>query len=156
MTARTIVVGLGNRFRRDDAVGILAAEAIEKMALPDVRVFTDIADPMSLLQVWAGARLAVLVDGAVVAEPVPGRVRCCALTDLASDGGLSSHTVDLARTHALGVTLDRVPDSVVVVMVEVADTGHGTELTPKVACAVPRAVNLAVREINRRSSTTRR
>ncbi|BDB41851.1 MULTISPECIES: hydrogenase maturation protease [Mycobacterium] len=156
MTADTVVVGLGNRFRRDDAVGILAAEAIGELTLPGVRVITDICDPMSLLEAWSGARRAVLIDAAVTAATRPGRVRCCAVTDVAAAGGLSSHAVDVAGTYALGMALGRVPDSVVAVTVEVADTGHGTELTPAVAGAVPLMVNLAVREINRRSSATQR
>ena len=56
--------------------------------------------------------------------------------------GLSSHSIDIGRTHALGQALGRVPDALVVFTIEVADTGHGIGLTPQVAAAVPEVVGM--------------
>jgi len=150
MTGQIVVVGLGNRCRRDDGVGAVAADELNRLALPGVRVVTDVVDPMSLLEAWSGARLAVVIDGAVGTPPTPGRVRRCALGDVATCDGLSSHGFDLVRTHALGEALGRVPGELVLLTVEVADTGHGAGLTPPVGRAVPQVVGMAVTEINRR------
>lgn len=68
----TVVVSLGNRYRRDDWVGAAAAAALDDLALPHVRVVTGIADPMGLLEAWSGAGLAVMIDAAVAALSVPG------------------------------------------------------------------------------------
>ncbi|OBG32654.1 hydrogenase maturation protease [Mycobacterium sp. E3198] len=144
-----VVIGLGNRYRRDDGVGIVAADELERLGLSGVRVVTDIAEPMSLLQAWSGARFAVVIDGAVGSPPAPGRVRRCALGDVASGDGLSSHGIDLVRTHALGEALGRVPAELVLLTVEVADTGHGVGLTPPVERAVAEVVDMAVGEIGR-------
>ncbi len=149
MPGRTVVVGLGNRYRRDDGVGVVAATALDELALPGVRVVTDIAEPTSLLEAWSGARLAVVIDAAIVTPSTPGCVRRCTLRDLVTAAGLSSHGVDITRTYELGQALGRVPDVLVVVTIEVADTGHGTGLTPHVAGAVPEVVCMAVDEINR-------
>ncbi|OBH01185.1 peptidase M52 [Mycobacterium sp. E2699] len=147
-----VVIGLGNRFRRDDGVGIAAADELSRLALPGVRVVTDIVDPLSLLEAWSGVALAVVIDGAVGTPPRPGRVRRCGLGDVATRDGLSSHGVDLVRTHALGAALDRVPGELVLLTVDVADTGHGAGLDPRVERAVPEVVGLAVTEIDRRRS----
>jgi hydrogenase maturation protease len=147
--ADAIVIGLGNRYRRDDGVGVAAADALKRLALPGVRVETDIVDPMSLLEAWSGAGLAVVIDGAFGTPPAPGRVRRCGLSDVATCDGLSSHGFDLVRTHALGEALGRVPGELVLLTVDVADTGHGAGLTPRVARAVPEVVGMAVAEINR-------
>src|SRR4051812_10829828 len=86
-----VVVGLGNRYRRDDGVGVAAAAELKRLALPGVRVVTGIVDPMGLLEAWSGATLAVLIDAAVGTPSTPGRVRRCGLRDVAAGDGLSSH-----------------------------------------------------------------
>jgi hydrogenase maturation protease len=149
-SGEVVVIGLGNRYRGDDGVGVAAVAELNRLALPGVRVVTDIVEPMGLLEAWSGARLAMLIDAAVGTPPTPGRVRRCGLSDVATADGLSSHSVDIGRTHALGEALGRVPDELVLFTIEVADTGHGTGLTPLVARAVPEVVSMAVAEINRR------
>jgi hydrogenase maturation protease len=146
----TVVIGLGNRFRGDDGVGVVAAAELNRLALPGVRVVTDIAEPMSLLEAWSGAGLAVLIDAAVATAPTPGHVRRCGLSDVATCDGLSSHSIDVGRTHELGKALGRVPGELVLFAVEIADAGHGTELTPPVARAVPEVVRMVVDEITLR------
>ncbi|SPM28401.1 hydrogenase maturation protease [Mycobacterium terramassiliense] len=145
-----VVIGLGNRYRRDDGVGIVVADELHSRGLKGVRVVTGIVEPMGLLEAWSGAGLAVVIDGAVATPPAPGRVRRCGLSDLAAGDGLSSHGVDLASAHALGEALGRVPGELVLLTVEVADTGHGTGLTPPVERAVPQVVGMVVAEIDRR------
>ena len=145
-----VVIGLGNPYRRDDGVGVAVAAALEELAMPNVRVLSGINEPMGLLEAWSGSGLAIVIDAAVAPGSVPGRVRRCALADLAATGaGLSSHRVDVPGTHALGQALGRVPDALVVFTVEVADTGHGVGLTPRVADAVPAVVRMALAEIDR-------
>lgn len=146
-----VVIGLGNRYRGDDGVGVAAAAELNRLALRGVRVLTDIVEPMSLLEAWSGAALAVLIDGAVATPRAPGRVRRCGLSDVVADGGLSSHSIDIARTHELGAAIGRVPDELVLFTVEVADTGHAVGLTPRVARAVPDVVAMAAAEIARRN-----
>jgi len=145
-----VVVGLGNRYRSDDGVGVVAAAAIDNLALPHVRVVTSVVEPLSLLEAWSGTKLAVVIDAAVVTPSMPGRVRRCTLGDVVSAAeGLSSHSVDVGCTHALGQVLGRMPDAMVVLTIEVANTAHGTRLTPQVAAAVPEVVGMAVAEIKR-------
>lgn len=153
-----VVVGMGNGYRRDDGVGIAAAAALDVLAIPNVVVKTGIADPMSLLEAWTGAGLAVIIDAAIADPSTPGRIRRCDLTDVATQPeGLSSHTVDIGRTHALGQALGRVPGELVVFSVDVPDTGHGIGLTRQVASAVPKVVDMVAAEIDHRtrSSTSR-
>ncbi len=154
--AGTVLVGLGNTYRRDDGVGSAVAAALECLGLPDVVVASRIADPMGLVEAWSGAGLAIVIDAAVAdaaAPPRPGRIRRCGLDDVrAGRGGLSSHAVDVGHSHELAAALGRAPDELVIFAIEVADTGHGTGLTPQVSRAVPEAVRLVVREIGGRAT----
>ncbi|HKI39407.1 MAG: hydrogenase maturation protease [Mycobacterium sp.] len=144
----TVVVGLGNPYRRDDGVGVAVAAALGDLALPNVAVTAGVADPMGLVEAWSGAGLAIVIDAAAATPPAPGRVRRCTLADLrAGRDGCSSHGVDVGRAHELAQALGRAPDKLVVLAIEVADTGHGAGLTPLVSRAVPEAVRLALAEI---------
>ncbi|MEZ0351570.1 hydrogenase maturation protease [Mycobacterium sp. pR1184] len=151
MTGEVVIIGLGNILRKDDAVGIVAAVALKDLDLPGVCVVAGVAEPLSLLDAWSGARLALVIDGAVSSPPTPGRVRRCSVGDVVdSSGALSSHTVDVGRTYTLGKALgNRVPDVLVVFTIDIADTDHGVGLTPQVARAIPHVVEMAVDEINR-------
>lgn len=149
MTAGIVVIGLGNVYRRDDGVGVVAAAAVERLALPGVDIHAGVSDPMDLIEAWSGRELAVVIDAAVTVPAVPGRVRRRSPTDLDAGDGLSSHGFDLAQAHALGRALGRVPAAVVVFAVEVADVGHGAGLSPRVAAAVSDVVERVMDEVNR-------
>ncbi|MBS4729317.1 hydrogenase maturation protease [Mycobacterium sp. SM1] len=143
----TVVIGIGNRYRRDDGVGPVVATAIGGRKLPGVRVVTGIEDPFDLLDAWSGAELAVVIDAAVASPPAPGRIRRDAVTALAATGPVSTHGLDVAGAYALGRALGRTPGRLVLFTVEAADSGHGVGLTPLVAAAVPEAVGAVVAEI---------
>jgi len=136
--AVTVVIGIGNELRRDDGVGPAVAAELDAAGLPGVRVRTCAAEPAALLDAWAGAGRAVLVDAAAGNEP--GRVRVGTLSDFVGHSAVSSHDMDLRQAYELGRALGRAPDSVVVVTVDAADTGHGQGLTAAVAAALPEAV----------------
>lgn len=94
---------------------------------------------------------------AVVTSSIPGRVSRCTLSDLRTGSeGLSSHSVDIGRSYALGQALGRVPDALVMLTIEVAHTGHGIGLTSQVAGAVSEVVGMAVAEIKRSRRPVRR
>lgn len=148
MTADIVVMGIGNSFRRDDGVGPAVAAAVNARAIPDVSVLIDAGDPAVVLDAWAGVRLAVLIDAAVVTPSVPGRIHRCTKDQLAGSPAVSSHGVDLATLLALGEALGRIPDDVAVFAVEAEETGYGVGLTPDVAAAVPLVVDAVLAEIN--------
>lgn len=144
-----IVIGIGNEFRRDDGIGLTVAERVTERRLSGVRVLSGISEPAAVLEAWDGAALAVVVDAVTGPEATAGRIRRWAGTGLKSTAALSSHALGLAQTFALGQALQRVPDELVVFTVDVTDTGHGVGLTPAVAAAASRVVELVVAELSR-------
>lgn len=147
---RVAIIGLGNGYRRDDGVGVAAADALRDLAWPNVVVRTGIAEPMGLVEAWTGAGLAVVIDAALADPAYPGRIHRYDVNGVPTQPrGLSSHHIDIGRTRALARELERVPDAIVVFAVEAADTGQGAGLTPRVARAVPVLVGMVATEINR-------
>lgn len=149
---RAVVIGLGNTFRRDDGVGPAVAAAVEGMGLAGVRVVCP-GESAGIIDAWDGAALAVVVDAA--AGGTPGRVRQCDLDALAGETPVSSHELSLRQTHDLARVLDRAPGRVVVVSVDVADTGYGMGLSAAVAAALPDAVRVVERVLGEQVQETR-
>lgn len=156
MSGDVVVIGIGNSYRRDDGVGPAVAEAVEARAVPGVRVLSDAGDPCGILDAWADARLAVVVDATVATPSVPGRIHRCAVDRLqGAASAVSSHGMDIATVLALGEALGRRPADVVLFAIEVSETGYEVGLSPRVAAAVPHAVAAVMSEISRRSFACR-
>lgn len=137
---RVVVIGVGNPFRSDDGVGPAVAAVVRANAPPGVEVLLRDGEPTALLDAWADARLAVVVD-AIGPGNAPGRVQRFEIDgggdevpDRAHRG--SSHALGIGDAVALGRALGRMPERLVVFGIEGSDFGDGTELTPAVAEAI--------------------
>jgi hydrogenase maturation protease len=152
---RTVVIGAGNEFRRDDGAGpavIARLRALQPSdpSLSGVTLALSDGDPGRLIDLWAGARLAVVIDA--VRDPAmrPGHWRQladAALTGLA-DGVASSHGIGIGNTVELARVLGRLPARLTVLAVAGRDFGFGIGLTAEVATAVGELAE-QVREIIR-------
>jgi hydrogenase maturation protease len=138
---------MGNRYRRDDGVGPAVAVAISTLALPGVRVLSDIADSTTLLDEWEDMSLAVIIDAAIASPNLAGHIRRCTVSDITTSTAVTSHGIDIPQAFALGEVLARVPRDLVVFAVDVADVDPGVGLTPDVAAAVPKLVDAVRSEI---------
>ncbi len=147
MTARRVSVAcLGNRFRGDDAVGLLVADGVRAAGV-EVQECED--EPTRLLDSWEELDLLVLVD-AVQSGSAPGTVHRVDASSGTLPEGLtltSSHAFGIGQTLELARALGRLPARVVVYGVEGAVFAAGAGLTPSVASAVPGVVAAVVREL---------
>jgi hydrogenase maturation protease len=134
---RTVVIGVGNAFRGDDAVGLAVAERVRERAA-GLEVIVCEQEPVRLLDAWAGADLALLVD-AVSSGAEPGTVHRLDATRDAVPATVfrgSTHAFGVAEVVELGRALGRLPERLLVFGVEGAEFRAGRELTPGVAAAV--------------------
>jgi len=135
---RAVVIGVGNEFRRDDGAGPAVVARLRGHLPDDVCLLVSDGEPTRLIEAWAGAPVAVIVD-AVRAEPaVPGRLHRLVLhqADAAAAPPASSHGLGLDCAIGLAQALDRMPGMLILHAVEVADVGQGTSLTPAVAATI--------------------
>ncbi len=147
MTDRALVIGIGNEFRRDDAVGLAVAAEIAERKLPAVRVMTAIGEPTAIVEAWTGVPLVVAVDAAVGEGSTPGRIGRWTPGEQPGSAPVSSHALGLPQTYALGQAIGRTPQRLVVLTVDVDDVGHGIGLTPAVGAALPAAVEAVLAEL---------
>jgi hydrogenase maturation protease len=136
--SRAIVIGVGNTFGGDDAVGPLVARALRERVTDDVRLLEHEGEPTALLDEWGEASLAVIVD-ATRGAGEPGTVRrfdASAVPVPSSFAGTTTHAFSLAEAIELGRALGRLPPRLIVIGVEGRGFDAGAELTPEVAAAV--------------------
>ena len=145
MTA--LVVGVGNRLRRDDGVGPAVVDRVSLLR-PDLDVAEVSGDASALLMLWAERSPVIVVD-AVRTGVAPGTCHRWALSDGVWDAlpplsPFSTHLVGVRDAIDLAEALDRQPSRLVVVGVEAGDLGAGSGLSDPVAAALDDAVALVL------------
>jgi hydrogenase maturation protease len=143
------LIGIGNRWRADDASGLVAAQRARALVPPGVDVIELEGEPVSLLDAFAGADAVVVLD-AIASGAAPGTlhrvdVRADALPEPVS--GSSTHTLGLGEAIELGRALDRLPERLVVVGIEGGRFEASDELSKPVAAAIETAVDAAIDEL---------
>jgi hydrogenase maturation protease len=149
-----VVIGLGNPYRGDDAVGLAVAEAVRAKAQDAVTVVACEEEPSRLIDAWRGADAAVIVD-AVVSGSAPGTIhRLDASRDAIRAGLLrsSTHAFSLAETIELARALGQLPAHVVVYGIEAAGFVAGDGLMPPVARGFEGAAAAIVADLERLKS----
>lgn len=129
---RTVVIGLGNDYRGDDGAGLAVARRLRDMGVPAIE---NGGDPAELINAWAGADVAVVVDAAASADP-PGTVRRHAGFATPAAARSSTHALSLADAAELGGILGRLPARLIVYTITGQDFALGDALSPPVEAAV--------------------
>ena len=148
-TPSVVVAGVGEPYRRDDGCGPRVVAALRGRVAPSVRLVERVAEPTALLDLWEGTRLAVVVD-AMRSGSAPGTVRRLEGSEVASaapaERTTSSHGVSVRTAVELGRALHRLPERLVLYLVEAADLGPGEVLSPEVLRGVATAADRILEE----------
>ena len=147
----TLVIGIGNEERGDDAVGLLIARRLAALGLDGVSVITEQREGLALIDAWerAGAAQVILIDAVISGAP-PGTVRRLPVDAEPLpllDARTTSHSLGVAQAVELARTLGRLPVSLVVYAVEGRQFTLGAPPSPEVARAIDQAVDAIRAEI---------
>lgn len=145
----TLVLGIGNADRGDDAVGLVVARRLRGRVPAGVVVREHGGDGAALLDAWHGFERVILVD-ALRAGQKPGvllRLDASLAPLPARLGGASTHLLGVAEAVELARVLGQLPDTMVVFGIEGAQFAHGAGLSPQVAAAVEPAVARVLAEL---------
>jgi hydrogenase maturation protease len=143
-----VVIGVGNRWRRDDAVGLEVINALRGRVSDDVVLVESDGEPTRLLDAFAQAPKIIMVD-AVVTGGEPGTIYRFTDEELPNQMGIgqSSHLVQLVETIALGKLLDKLPNGLVLIGIEATDFDNGEGMTEPVAAGVTAAVEAVLADL---------
>jgi hydrogenase maturation protease len=146
--SNTIVIGVGNRFRGDDAAGREVAQRVRARAAGAVDVVVCELEPTRLIDAWDGAAAALVVD-AVSSGAEPGTVHRFDATseELPSrEFRSSTHALGIGDTIELARAIGRLPGRVIVFGIEGEAFGSGAELSEPALSGVERTVELVLEE----------
>jgi len=148
----TIIVGIGNPDRGDDAAGREAAKRLRGALADDIEIVELDGDATELLAVLQRANVAYLVDACVSGAP-PGFVRRLDVAEAPSPQAgfrLSSHGLGLAEALELAKALGAMPAEGVVYAIEGANFGIGEPMSEAAHHAVDVVVERIKAEIEER------
>ncbi|HMD98474.1 MAG TPA: hydrogenase maturation protease [Terriglobia bacterium] len=156
VVGRLLVIGVGNEYRRDDAVGLIVARRLAERPNPTFTVLEQNGDGAALMETWQGAEKVIVVD-AVHSGAEPGTTYRldASLQSLTALAALppeafrgSTHAFSLVEAVELSRTLHQLPPHFIVYGIEGRNFEAGTGLSSEVAKAVPRVANRILLEVS--------
>jgi hydrogenase maturation protease len=154
--SRTVVIGIGNALRGDDAAGVEVASRLRERVPPGVEVVACDEEPSRLIDAWEGADSAIVVD-TIFSGAAPGTLHRLDASEVAIPTRAlrsSTHAMGLGETIELARALGKLPRRVVVHGIEGAQFDAGATLTPAVGGAVARLADLILTELNEELCTS--
>jgi len=145
-----VVIGIGSVFRSDDGLGLFVAEQIDKLGLAGVKVVDGVGDGYALIDSWAGAETAFVIDCAYAGGEPATIYRFDALREsIPADLflGLSTHSISITDAVALAEVMNRLPRRLIVYGIEGENFEAGTRITPCVKHRAMEVVDRITREI---------
>jgi hydrogenase maturation protease len=147
---RTVVIGVGNEFRGDDAAGRVAARRLRDLAPDEVVVHESSGEALSLMERWAGAGRVILIDASSTGIP-PGTVQRFDASRAPLPSlyfHTSTHAFSVAEAIEMARSLASLPDTVIVFGIEGGSFEHGTGLTPAAEKGISEVLQLILNEIS--------
>ena len=144
-----LVLGIGNILLRDEGFGPHVIKELQKMELPS---FVELLDGgtagADLIDFICNRRKVIVID-AIQADVEPGSILRMTAADLTKNlhQGISLHEFGLVETLLMAKQLGCAPKEVVIFGVKSEDKSCGTELTEKMAKALPKVIELIYSEL---------
>lgn len=144
------VIGIGNEYASDDAVGLLVARKLKDGAPASVAILEHSGEGAGLTECWKNTSAVVLID-AMSSGASPGTVfRFDAASNPLPAGRFcrSTHAFGLTEAIELSRSLHQLPTRVVVYGVEARNFSAGIGLTAEVAASVETVAERVLKEVN--------
>ncbi|MBH0199015.1 MAG: hydrogenase maturation protease [Nitrospira sp.] len=149
------IIGLGNEFRGDDAIGLLAARRLIGVLGDRAEVVEAGVAGVELLELMKGAGTVFLID-AVRSGQGLGTIHRFDVSSGPIAPALfprSTHAVGVAEVLELARTLGVLPTKVIAYGIEAGDTEVGHPLSPQVSHVLNEVVQLILKEVEASACT---
>ena len=137
MSRNTVIIGIGNMYRGDDAIGLIIADELQRAG---VAVIKGNGDATELMESWEGYDKAILIDACPYMEQTGKIHRINANEDdniLIDSIRTSSHNFGISEAIEFSKLLRSLPDEVIIYAVEGENFSQGDEVSDKVKAAIP-------------------
>ena len=143
------MIGIGNEFRGDDALGLHVARELRSHALDGVSMMEHAGERLMLIDAWRDRECVIIVD-AISSGSIPGTLRYFDASSAELPRPFlrySSHALGVAETIQLASRLQELPPRVYVYGIEGHTFGIGTPLSPPVRKHIPELVETIITRV---------
>ena len=144
MLNSTVVIGIGNEFRSDDAVGIHFARQLQELNSSAVKIIESFGEGVELMDLWEGATRLFICD-AVCSNSVPGTIHVLEPQKDAIPShffNYSTHAFSLAEAIEMSRVLGNLPEQVTIYGIEGGSFVAGNQLTVAVQNSLAQVVSM--------------
>jgi hydrogenase maturation protease len=148
--SNTVLIGVGNEFRSDDALGILVAREIRRRHLGEIRVLEFQGNGASLLDSWDGVDNLLIVDAINGAAP-PGSVLRFDVSQARIPAHLflqSSHGFGVAEAIEMARELHRLPHTALFYGIVGESFENGQGLSDRVLKIIPDLLQMIEEDVH--------
>jgi hydrogenase maturation protease len=150
----TVVIGVGNRDRGDDAAGPLVCDRLRERCgvTAAIRTFVCEDSILDLALHWDPSDHVIIVD-AMAPGTDPGRITTFDATvdPLPTPVSVSTHDIDVSVAVELARAIERMPAQLLLIGIEAAQTEWCTPPSRSVDEAIDAVVELVIERIDRRA-----
>ena len=149
----TLIIGVGNAYRGDDAAGIITARRLRAQSLDHVEILEQTGDGAALMESWKDSDLVILID-AVQSSARPGTIHRFDVQDEPISTGpspCSSHALSVAQAIEMARSLRRLPSRLIVYGIEGKNWEVGDALSPQVEEAISEVMQHVLQDIHSHS-----
>jgi hydrogenase maturation protease len=144
-----LIIGLGNDYRSDDAVGRVVARKLQAESLDGVRILEETGEGATLIEVWRGADFVILID-AVHSGGEPGeiyRIDANRQQVPRSFFRCSTHAFSVAEAVEMARALGQLPRRLIIYGIEGKNFASGVGLCPVIERAAEETVHRVKAEL---------
>ncbi|MFI5252588.1 MAG: hydrogenase maturation protease [Bacteroidota bacterium] len=148
--SETLIIGIGNKYRSDDSIGLLVARKLHDLHLPGVLIIEENGDGTILLQLWKKYSSVILID-AVRSGADAGKIHRMDLRDQMLPKEyfrFSTHHFSLADAVQLSRIMSDLPEHIIFYGIEGNNFNAGTGLSPEVSEALQKLVTAISYDVN--------
>ena len=146
---KLLVYGIGNPYRRDDAVGIRVAQRLAKeIKTNDIDVKWGSIDGIAILDEIVGYQRVIFIDSIKTKDGNPGNIYKINPESFKNSHSFSSHGINFVTALEFGKKFDLdMPERIDVYAIEIEDNDtFSEECTPRVAAVIPKLVEEIIRQ----------
>ena len=144
-----LVIGVGNWYRSDDAVGLVVARKLRAMNLPGILVKEENGEGVALMEAWQGKEQVIIVDAASSGSR-PGTVHTLDADSTTIPSAFfhySSHAFSVAESIELARALQQLPSQLIVYGIEGKNFAAGVGLSTEVEHASDAVIRQIIDQI---------
>jgi hydrogenase maturation protease len=149
MSPPVLIIGIGNAYRSDDAVGLHVAQRLKQQAINHVNILEQSGDGAVLMELWKEANTVILID-AVYSGARPGTVHrfdAHAQPIPTNYFHYSTHAFGIAEAIELARTLNRLPPYLILYAIEGKCFEAGVKCSPEVEKAAQEVLKRVMQDI---------